>query len=150
MTIEQKVFSRKRFITKRLADYGFINNDACYSLSKGFLDGDFTAEIRVYENGTVNGRVMDNMIGEEYTPLRMPNYAGAFVGSVREAYEELLRDIADNCCTDVTFASDQSNRIAASILDRYGVNRTSHGRMKNTELPECSDMAATINGLGLS
>ena len=65
MTIEQKVFSRKRFITKRLADYGFINNDACYSLSKGFLDGDFTAEIRVYENGTVNGRVMDNMIGEE-------------------------------------------------------------------------------------
>ena len=121
MTIEQKVFSRKRFITKRLADYGFINNDACYSLSKGFLDGDFTAEIRVYENGTVNGRVMDNMIGEEYTPLRMPNYAGAFVGSVREAYEELLRDIADKCCTDVTFASDQSNRIAAAILERYGV-----------------------------
>ena len=121
MTIEQKVFSRKRFITKRLADYGFINNDACYSLSKGFLDGDFTAEIRVYENGTVNGRVMDNMIGEEYTPLRMPNYAGAFVGSVREAYEGLLNDIADSCCTDVTFASDQSNRIAAAILERYGV-----------------------------
>ena len=121
MTIEQKVFSRKRFNTKRLADYGFINKDACYSLSKAFLDGDFTAEIRVYENGSVTGRVMDNMMGEEYIPLRMPNYAGAFVGSVREAYEELLRDIADNCCTDVTFASDQSNRISAAILDKYGV-----------------------------
>jgi len=121
MTIEQKVFSRKRFNTKRLADYGFINKDACYSLSKEFLDGDFTAEIRVYENGSVTGRVMDNMMGEEYIPLRMPNYAGAFVGSVREAYEELLRDIADNCCTDVTFASDQSNRISAAILDKYGV-----------------------------
>ena len=121
MTIEQKVFSRKRFNTKRLADYGFINKDACYSLSKEFLDGDFTAEIRVYENGSVRGRVIDNMMGEEYIPLRMPNYTGAFVGSVREAYEQLLTDIADNCCTEVTFVSDQSNRIAALILDRYSV-----------------------------
>ena len=121
MTIEQKVFSRKRFSTKKLAEYGFEDKDACRFLSRDFMDGDFTAEIRVYEDGSVRGRVIDNMIGEEYIPLRMPNYAGAFVGSVREAYEELLRDIAEMCCADVTFASDQSNRIAAAILDKYGV-----------------------------
>ncbi len=121
MTIEQKVFSRRRFSTKRLEGCGFINNEACYSLSKEFMNGDFTAEIRVYENGSVQGRVIDNMMGEEYIPLRMPNYAGAFVGSVREAYEELLLDIADKCCTEVSFVSDQSNRIAALILDRYSV-----------------------------
>ena len=85
------------------------------------MDGDFTAEIRVYENSSVQGRVMDNMMNEEYIPLRMPNYAGAFVGSVRAAYEELLLDIADKCCTEVSFVSDQSNRIAAMILDRYSV-----------------------------
>lgn len=121
MTIEQKVFSRKRFITRKLTEYGFINMDSCYSLSKEFMDGDFTAEIRVYENGNVVGRVMDNMIGEEYIPLRMPNYAGAFVGSVRAAYEDLLLDITDKCCTEVSFVSDQSNRIAAMILDKYSV-----------------------------
>ena len=121
MTIEQKVFSRRRFSTKRLEDYGFRNMDACYSLSKEFMDGDFTAEIRVYQNGSVQGRVIDNMIGEEYIPLRMPNYSGAFVGSVRTAYEELLLDIADKCCTEVAFVSDQSNRITAMILDRYSV-----------------------------
>ena len=121
MTIEQKVFSSRRFRTRSLAEYGFINMDSCYSLSKEFMDGDFTAEIRVYENGNVIGRVMDNMTGEEYIPLRMPNYAGAFVGSVRAAYEELLLDIADKCCTEVSFVSDQSNRIAALILDRYSV-----------------------------
>ena len=124
MTIEQKVFSRKRFITKRLADYGFINNDACYSLSKGFLDGDFTAEIRVYENGTVNGRVMDNMIGEEYTPLRMPNYAGAFVGSVREAYEELLRDIA--------FPWEDEKHGASGVF-RHGSNNKWFGLIMNID-----------------
>lgn len=121
MTIEQKIFSRRRFSTKQLERYGFVNRDACFSLSKEFMDGDFTAEIRVYENGSVRGRVIDNMMGEEYIPLRMPNYTGAFVGSVREAYEQLLADIADNCCTEVSFVSDQSNRIAALILDRYSV-----------------------------
>ena len=121
MTIEQKVFSRRRFSTKRLADYGFRNMEACYSLSKEFMDGDFTAEIRVYQNGSVQGRVIDNMMGEEYIPLRMPNYSGAFVGSVRAAYEMLLEDIADNCCTEVAFASDQSNRIATLILKRFSV-----------------------------
>ncbi len=121
MTIEQKIFSRRRFSTKRMENYGFENKNACYTLSKEFMDGDFTAEIRVYENGSVVGRVMDNMMSEEYIPLRMPNYTGAFVGSVRAAYEELLLDIADNCCTDVAFASDQSNRIAAMILERYSV-----------------------------
>ena len=121
MTIEQKIFRRRRFITKRLEEYGFGNKDACYSLSKEFMDGDFTAEIRAYENGNIVGRVIDNMIGEEYIPLRMPNYAGAFVGSVRTAYEELLLDIADKCCDEVSFVSDQSNRIAALILDKYSV-----------------------------
>ena len=121
MTIEQKVFSRKRFSTKRLIEYGFIDMGPCYSLSREFMDSDFTAEIRVYENGDVRGRVIDNMIGEEYIPLRMPNYSGAYVGSVRVAYEDLLLDIAGKCCADVTFVSDQSNRIAALILDRYSV-----------------------------
>ena len=121
MTIEQKVFRRRRFITKRMTGYGFINMGASYTLSEEFMDGDFTAEIRVYENGSVKGRVIDNMIGEEYIPLRMPNYAGAFVGSVRDAYENLLRDIADKCCAEVAFVSDQSNRIATLILDRYSV-----------------------------
>ncbi len=121
MTIEQKVFSRRRFSTKKLSEYGFKDMGTCWSLSGEFLDGDFTAEIRVYENGSVQGRVIDNMMGEEYIPLRMPNYTGAFVGSVREAYEELLLDIADKCCAEVSFVSDQSNRIAALILDRYSV-----------------------------
>lgn len=121
MTIEQKVFRRMRFDTHKLEEYGFTDRDACYSISREFMGGDFTAEIMVYENGTVRGRVIDNMNDEEYVQLRMTNYQGAYVGTVREEYESLLRDIADKCCTEVSFASDQSNRIAQLILDRYGI-----------------------------
>ena len=119
--IEQKVFRRKRFNTQKLADYGFEDKDGCRLLSCSFLDGSFTAEIRVYESGTVRGRVVDNASGDEYIPLRMPNMNGAFVGAVRAGYEELLLDIAETCCTDVAFACDQSNRIAAAIQEKYGV-----------------------------
>lgn len=121
MTVEQKVFSRRRFIRKRLAGYGFEKTGVCYSLSREFMDGDFTAEIRVYESGTVRGRVIDNSTGEEYLPLRMPGHNGAFVGAVRAAYEELLLDISEKCCTAVTFVSDQANRLAAAILERWSV-----------------------------
>ena len=121
MTIEQKIFSRRRFSTGRLENYGFINKEACYSLSKEFMDGDFTAEIRVYENGSVRGRVIDNMVGEEYIPLRMPNYTGEYEGTDREAYDQQVDDIDTKSYTEVSFVSDQSNRIAALILDRYSV-----------------------------
>ncbi len=110
-----------RFSTKRLEEYGFEKREACYRIEKLFMDGDFTAEIMVYENGTVRGRVIDNMNEEEYIPLRMPNYNGAFVGSVRAAYEELLRDIAAECCTEVAFVSDQANRISRAVFERYAV-----------------------------
>ena len=130
MTIEQKVFSRRRFRTRSLAEYGFINMDSCYSLSKEFMDGDFTAEIRVYENGNVIGRVMDNMTGEEYIPLRMPNYAGAFVGSVRAAYEELLLDIRYSVEPD--FPWDEGAENPAGVF-RHGSNNKWFGLIMNID-----------------
>lgn len=121
MTIEEKVFSRMRFDRDRMEAYGFEDKGPGAVLSRGFMDGDFTAELVVHKNGTVRGRVIDNMNEEEYYQLRMPNYTGAFVGAVREEYEKLLRDIAKKCCNEVAFAADQSNRIAAAIMERYSV-----------------------------
>ena len=119
--IEQKIFSRMRFDTERMESYGFARKGTGYVLEKDFMDGDFTAVVSVNESGQVRGRVLDNMNNEEYVQLRMPNYTGAYVNTVRAAYEEVLRDIAEHCCSEVAFASDQSNRIAEAIEDRYQV-----------------------------
>ena len=110
-----------RFDTDRMEVYGFIKKGKSYILEKDFMDGDFTASVTVHENGQVRGRVLDNMNDEEYLQLRMPNYNGSYVNTVRAAYEDVLRDIAEHCCTEVAFASDQSNRIAAAISERYQV-----------------------------
>ena len=118
MTIEEKIFSHMRFDRERMEEYGFENKGPGATLSRGFMGGDLTAELVVHENGKVRGRVIDNMNEEEYYQLRMPNHSGAFVGSVREEYEKLLRDIAEKCCNEVDFASDQANRIADETAEK--------------------------------
>ena len=85
------------------------------------MEGDFSATLFVADNGSVSGKVVDNMTGEEYLPLRVENYSGAYVNSVRAAYENLLAEIAEKCCTDVLFVSDQANRITDAIFDMYSV-----------------------------
>ena len=123
MQIEDKVFLRKRFDPAKLIEYGFRteSDESVYVFQADLMGGDFRAIVTVGPDGRVNGTVIDVMDGEEYAPLRNENYNGAYVGSVRQEYEELLTDIADKCCHDVLFASDQSNRIAALILDKYSI-----------------------------
>lgn len=122
MLIEDKIFLRRRALKQELLKYGFTERDGCLIYEADLMDGDFHAVVTVDQNGRFSGTVIDVMNDEEYIQLRNPNYNGAYVGSVRESYEELLNDIADKCCADVAFASDQSNRIAGLIYDRYRVS----------------------------
>ena len=54
-------------------------------------------------------------------PLRIESFDGDYVCSVRKAYKDILKRIADICCTDVFFACDQANRIMKFIDETYGV-----------------------------
>lgn len=121
MTIEEKVFSRKRFVPEALLAYGFRKTDAGYESETEFKSGDFSARILVTEKGEVSGTVIDNMNGEPYAPLRAERFNGAYVNAVRSAYEALLGEIAKACCREVLFDSDQANRIADRICKTYGV-----------------------------
>lgn len=121
MTIEQEVFKRKRFDKEQMLANGFVSEADCCILKTDFMDGDFSVELIVCDEGSVTGIVTDNMNDEEYMPLRIKGHNGAYVNSVRAAYKELLEDIAEKCCVDVMFASDQSNRIADDIVRLFDV-----------------------------
>ena len=121
MTIEEKVLKRKRFIPEAMEPFGFRKTDAEFVYTTDFMDGDFSATVTVTERGEVRGTVFDNMNGEVYAPLRAESYNGAYVNEVRAAYEAVLSDIAEHCCKDVLFTSDQANRIADRIERLYGV-----------------------------
>ena len=122
MLIEEKMFRRKRPVMERVLQYGFRKSADGFCYEAAFMDGEFLASIFLDKNGKITGKVIDVMNGEEYHPLRMETYNGAYVNTVRNAYEEVLRKIADACCTDVVFVAEQSNHIAALILQRYGIS----------------------------
>ena len=121
MTAEEKIFGRKRFIFERLARFGFEKTEDGCIYETDIMNGDFTAVVRVGRDGTVKGIVIDNMNGEEYSPLCCESIQSAYVNTVRAAYEEVLSRIAEKCCRSVYFTSEQANRIAGYAEEKYGI-----------------------------
>lgn len=117
--IEDEIFIKKKFDFKKLKEFGFSFENNTYVYTEDFLDANFKAIIEISD--VLSGKVIDNLSDEEYMPLRIESYDGEYVCKVREAYKSILKRIADACCTDVFFASEQANRIANLIHETYGV-----------------------------
>ena len=120
MTLEEKFFSRRRFVPEKMLAFGFEKADGGYVYRADIMGGDFSAVISVGDGG-VSGKVIDNMNDEEYVRFRTEEECGAYVGEVRSSYEDLLALIGEKCCRDVPFSSEQANRVTGLIFDKYGV-----------------------------
>lgn len=120
MSLESEFFKRMAPDFRSFPNYGFTHDGAGWHYSQTFLNDEFRADITVTDSGEVTGTVIDLDLEEEYLPLRVARETGAFVGQVREEYASLLGDIADNCFYKLPFLSDQANRIAAQVLDKWG------------------------------
>lgn len=121
MKIEETVFERKKIVPDKALAFGFARRGDGLFYSRDFLAGDFRAEIFVAPDGSVSGRVIDEMNDEEYAPLRAEGMRGAYVSGVRAAYAAILGEIADACCDEYLFASDQANRIANAVKATWGI-----------------------------
>ena len=124
MNITQEIFGRRRPVRDKLIRYGFTEVTGAPGLlwyREDFMDGALRAEVFVRPDGTVESHAVDLDTGEEYTPINVEAQQGAYVGAAREAYRAILERTAEECFTEVPFLSDQANRIAAKIRERYGV-----------------------------
>ena len=110
--IEDEIFLKKKFDFEKLKEFGFCFENNTYIYSEDFMDGDFKAVIEISD--VLKGKVIDNFSNEE-------SFDGDFVCRVRDAYKDILKRIADICCTDVFFADNQANRITNRIFQTYGV-----------------------------
>ena len=119
MNILSELFSRYRPDFKKLKAYGFRLENGSYLYEKEIMDGAFLAQIRVSENGQIEGKLIDCDMNEEYTNIYAAHY-GAYVSMVREAYTGLLEEIRDRCFEKQQFLSPQSRRIAAYMEKEYG------------------------------
>ena len=120
MTFEEKALYGYIPDFARLSEAGFVRSGEGWTMKAGFMDGDFEAVIDISADGAVSGRVIDTADGGEYLPLRSESRVGPYVSHVRDAYAALLLDIAGRCFVRRMFVSDQANRIAAMVKERFG------------------------------
>lgn len=137
MQIEEEIFERTCVDFNKLKEYGFEKKNDCYYYSKILLDN-FKADVVINKEGLVTGKIYDLIALEEYINFRIESQVGKFVSSIRQAYQELLKDIRINCFHKEFFISAQANRITEKIIDLYHdepefpwVPVSSHGVFRN-------------------
>ena len=113
-------FKRKRVVWEQLPLYGFIKTDGSYHFSEDILGGQFRLFVSVSEDGAVDTKIIDATSGEEYVLHRVPGAVGSFAGSVREAYEWVMFDIAAKCFETDIFKSKQAREIIVYVRETYG------------------------------
>ena len=120
MIVEKELFERLRPDPEKLIRYGFRKEEDTFTYRRTLDPMAFYAEVTVRGN-TVSGRVIDAETEEEYIQVHLPGQHGEFASRIAEAYLNLLEEIAGQCFYPVEFLSDQANRIAGQVLERYGV-----------------------------
>ena len=117
MGIEEDIFARHRIVSEKLIAYGFTDENGRLTYARALPDDGM--KIIVEYNGTINGRIIDLSLNDEYTAFRVEGATG-YSAQIRQKYIELLTDIRDHCCKDQYFKTPQAQRISDYILEAYG------------------------------
>lgn len=132
MTIEEKIFSKKKFVKDRVLAYGFEADRGSFVFETDFFDGDFRPVLTISKDGKLSGKVIDLINDDEYLAIRRQNL-DSYAQTVKNAYEELLKDVAENCCETFLFAAPQANRICKLIKENFDILPDFPFRKKNTD-----------------
>ncbi|MCD7772283.1 MAG: hypothetical protein LUH23_09415 [Oscillospiraceae bacterium] len=115
----EEIFRKKIIIPERLIEYGFADNGGDYLYCTGIMDGEFSLQVTIGENGSVDTCLTETDTGEEFT-LYKTNAAGSYIGDVRCAISDVLTDISLKCCRPSVFKSAQTLRLLSHVTETYG------------------------------
>ena len=112
------LLKNKKIDYNKLIEYGFIKKDNAYCYQKEICNKEFLVDVFVNENKQIS-RLIELENNEDYV-LVDTNSKGNYVGKIREEYENILNDIANNCFIKEVFKNKQTNEIINYIKDKYG------------------------------
>ncbi|MDE6210947.1 MAG: MmcQ/YjbR family DNA-binding protein [Clostridia bacterium] len=118
--IIEEIFKKKAIDFDKLSQYGFVLNKEKFEYQIEILDKQMTLFISIDKKGTINTQVVDLEMQEQYTLFLAEDAVGSFVGSVRQEYERVLRDIAEKCCITQVFKSKYSQDVIEYVRTKYG------------------------------
>ena len=116
--MEEISFYHKKINTEKLLLFGFAASDAGYLYKTDLLNGQFELQLSVTGENKAVARLMEKAFGEEYTLHLIADAAGAFVGSVRKAYQAVIADFLASCCASSSDTSKTSTGTTPNICGK--------------------------------
>lgn len=104
---------------QKLLDYGFKRNPDGFLYKKEINNGQFILKIKVVELVEIFSEMVENETGEIYT-LHLTDSDGAFVGQIKEEYNNILNDIFEKCFNMNVFKYKTTYEIIDYIKEKYG------------------------------
>lgn len=104
---------------EKLISYGFTQTNDNYTYQTEIMNGQFWMKVTVAA-GEISTKVIDITTEDEYVLHLADTMQGAFVGQVRDAYNEVLDDIIDKCTDVEIFKVEQTKIVIDYIQNHYG------------------------------
>jgi len=119
MDLTKQIFNRYAPNLNKLETYGFrfVNNKYIYE--KNIKNDTFKIIVQIDKNLKISSYVYDLKNNELFLPITIEDNQGEFVTKIREAYEQTLINIRNNCFNKQYFIYPQANRITQYLIDKY-------------------------------
>ncbi len=114
------MFKNRTVNPMRLGAFGFVAQGRGYVYSALLLDGMLAMTVAVTEDGVVTAEVIDTLTREAYTAFLVAGACGAFVGRVRQEYENVLAAVREQCFDRDTSWGDCAEQIIEYVRAKYG------------------------------
>ena len=110
------LFKNKKLNAEKILSNGFQRDGDKFTRREEILN--MTLTIIIDNQGSITTKIIDTD-GEPYTLHFIEGASGSFVGSVKNAYEKILADVAANCFDDEIFKSAQTTRLVDYIQTNF-------------------------------
>ena len=117
--MEKRLFDKRILNPHKAFVFGAKKVGENYLYETDILDGQFRLLVSLSTAGNADTSLTEKDSGEEYV-LYKTNAAGAFVGSVREAVEAVLMEVAENCYDMEIFRPPQTKEVTDYVRGKYG------------------------------
>lgn len=114
----EELFVKRKANFRKLAEYGFASVKDGFVYTVRILEDSFALSVFIDNKGKIDTRLLELDTDEEYV-LYKTDAQGSFVGSVRLAIENVLKDISDNCFESSVFRSECTAKVVEYVKEKY-------------------------------
>lgn len=120
----ERLFERKRLNIEKIKNYGFQYDEIenTYIYKRKIMDEkmELVITIKSLEDTSINIKVMDILVDDEYVLYKVSSTNGTFINKLRQEVELCISDILKKCFEERKINNDQKQEVLNYIIKKYG------------------------------